>query len=166
MFITNHYVAFSGWPDTRVMVHLKDIKSIEKSNSLFFIPNALTIVLTDGEEYFFGSFLDRDLCHRTISSMVTIQKSLVELTRPESAVSAAVTDGAPTDTSTNSDVKVSSEVPIKVIDLQPELETAALPDYKALFKKHSDIMVILEEEVDVSAKDIWKCMWQKSTGYR
>lgn len=79
LFITNRYLAFSGWPETRVLIELRNIENLEKKQ-MFFIPNALTVKDTSGEEYFFGSFLDRDLCFRMLTSMVTISKSLGELT--------------------------------------------------------------------------------------
>lgn len=79
MFITNHHVAFSGWPELRILIALTDIESVEKKQ-MFFLPNALTIQTLNGEEYFFGSFLDRDLCYRMVTSLVMIEKSLVELT--------------------------------------------------------------------------------------
>jgi hypothetical protein len=31
--VTNHYVAFNGWPDTKVLISLKEIKSVEKSKA-------------------------------------------------------------------------------------------------------------------------------------
>jgi hypothetical protein len=87
MFITNHHVAFSGWPELKILISLKDIVDIEKKQ-LFFVNNALTIHDCNGEEYFFGSFLDRDLCFRMLSSLVQIEKSLVELTEESSPGSA------------------------------------------------------------------------------
>jgi hypothetical protein len=78
LFITNRFLAFSGWPETRVILELQNIENVEKKQ-VFFIPNALS-VNSNGEEYFFGSFLDRDLCYRMLTSMVMIAKSLNEIT--------------------------------------------------------------------------------------
>lgn len=78
LFITNRFLAFSGWPETRVILELQKIENVEKKQ-VFFIPNALS-VNSNGEEYFFGSFLDRDLCYRMLTSMVMIAKSLNEIT--------------------------------------------------------------------------------------
>lgn len=78
MFITNHYLTFSGWPEIKVVLQLKDISTVEKTNSLFFVPNAL-LITTGDEEYFFSSFLDRDLCYSMLNSMVEIEKKLEEI---------------------------------------------------------------------------------------
>ena len=43
MYITQHFVAFSSWDGTRILLPLYYIKSLEKANSLFIISNALLI---------------------------------------------------------------------------------------------------------------------------
>ncbi|RYG69782.1 hypothetical protein EON64_01845, partial [archaeon] len=58
MFIMQHYVAFSGWKDMRVLLPMGRIDRIEKTNTLLYIPNALSICMQDKSEYFFGSFID------------------------------------------------------------------------------------------------------------
>lgn len=166
--MTNHYVAFNGWPDTKVLISLKEIKSVEKSNALYFLANAITIYVNDGEEYFFGSFLDRDLCHQTISSMVTIEKSLLELTNPEAI------------NNNKSNEKIAKNSSLETVNLSPdqkniikveekkteeadkelELVNAVAPDYGALLKKSSDIMVMLEEDIEVSTQDVWMYLWK------
>jgi hypothetical protein len=66
------------------------ITSVEKMNTLYYIPNAILIktfitpsTTSNGssiaEEYFFGSFIDRDPCHALISNMSKVAKSLATL---------------------------------------------------------------------------------------
>jgi len=47
LFVTQRYLAFSGWPDTKVLLALRNIEKLEKSNTLVYIPNAITIVTAD-----------------------------------------------------------------------------------------------------------------------
>lgn len=79
MFITQNFLAFSGWPDTRVLLALQCIVDIEKTNTLIYVPNALSIKMADKEDYFFASFLDRDQCYNLLSGMAKVAKRLVEL---------------------------------------------------------------------------------------
>jgi hypothetical protein len=64
---------------------LHTITSIEKMNSLMIIPNALLITVQSGEEYFFGSFLERELCYNLVKSLVEVSKCLAELSDPAPA---------------------------------------------------------------------------------
>ena len=78
MFITQNYIAFSGWPETRVLLAMELIESIEKQNTLMYIPNAISIT-TATEEYFFGSFIDRDPCYNLLTRLSAVKKKLVEI---------------------------------------------------------------------------------------
>jgi hypothetical protein len=49
------------------------------------IPNALLITVQSGEEYFFGSFLERELCYNLVKSLVEVSKCLAELGDPNPA---------------------------------------------------------------------------------
>ena len=69
-------MAFSGWPETRTLLSLQQIANVEKQ-SLFFVPNAILVTTNVGEDYFFGSFLDRDLCYSMLTAMILIAKSLL-----------------------------------------------------------------------------------------
>lgn len=69
MFVTQFYLAFSGWPEMRVLLELKELVSIEKSNTLYYIPNAIAIKSKSNGEFFFGSFIDRDICFALLTSM-------------------------------------------------------------------------------------------------
>jgi hypothetical protein len=84
MYITQHYVAFSGWPDTRVLLSMRRIENIVKANTLMYIPNAITIVMSDKSEYFFASFIDRDLCYQLLTNMTQVEKRICELAGPDS----------------------------------------------------------------------------------
>jgi len=78
MLITQNYIAFSGWPETRVLLAMELIESIEKQNTLMYIPNAISIT-TATEEYFFGSFIDRDPCYNLLTRLSAVKKKLVEI---------------------------------------------------------------------------------------
>lgn len=83
MYITQHYVAFSGWPDTRVLLSMKRIDIINKSNTLMYIPNAITIQLYDKSEYFFASFIERDLCYQLLTNLMQVERRICELAGPD-----------------------------------------------------------------------------------
>eukprot|EP01041_Mallomonas_annulata_P000512 gene512-983_t len=78
LYLTQQYLAFAGWPDGRVLLSLQQIAHVERT-SVFFVPNALLITTAVGEEYFFGSFLDRDQCYNMLTLMMKIAKRLVEM---------------------------------------------------------------------------------------
>lgn len=79
MFITQHYIAFSGWPDTRVLLQLATLDRIEKTNTLMYIPNAILIATDSKEEFFFGSFIDRDQCHTLLYKLSKVEKHLLQV---------------------------------------------------------------------------------------
>ena len=87
MFITQHYLAFSGWPELRVLLELKEIVGIEKSNTLYYIPNAILINSESYGEFFFGSFIDRDVCFALLNNMSQIAKRLIEIKRDDNTLS-------------------------------------------------------------------------------
>jgi hypothetical protein len=86
MFVTQHFIAFSGWPDTRVLLQMGSVEKIDKMNTLMYIPNAISIVTNDQEEYFFGSFIDRDQCYYLIKNLLEVEKRIVELNGVNEAV--------------------------------------------------------------------------------
>jgi hypothetical protein len=79
LYILQHYVAFGGWNDLRVLLPMRGIDRIERTNTLLYIPNALTIIMEDKAEYFFGSFIDRDACVNMLKSMVEIERRIIEI---------------------------------------------------------------------------------------
>ena len=84
MYVTQHYIAFSGWPETRILIRMSSITLIEKMNTLNFIPNAISIKTND-DDYFFASFIDRDPCYKLISSMSELDRGLEEQYGPNMA---------------------------------------------------------------------------------
>lgn len=86
------YLLFSGWPECKINIPLHTISSIERTNSLVIIPNALLITVQSGEEYFFGSFIERELCYNLLKSLVEVSKCLAELSDPNATTSAAEKD--------------------------------------------------------------------------
>lgn len=87
LFVTQHFAAFAGWDGTRVLLALLNIASIEKMNSLSIVPNAFQISMTSKDEYFFGSFLNRDMCHSLLTRMSEVDRHLYELHADESTFS-------------------------------------------------------------------------------
>jgi len=83
MFITQHYVAFSSWGDLRVLLSLRKMDKVQKTNTMIYIPNAISIIMEDKEEYFFGSFIDRELCHTLLTNLMQIEKRIMELHRDD-----------------------------------------------------------------------------------
>jgi hypothetical protein len=79
MYVTQNFLAFSGWPDTRVLLPLVDVKHVEKSTTLLYVPNAIIVKMEDDEEYFFASFLDRDQCYNLLVRISEVARRLHEL---------------------------------------------------------------------------------------
>jgi hypothetical protein len=169
---------FSGWPDTRVRISLKEIVSVEKEK-MFFLPNALTVKTSDGEDYFFGSFLDRDLCYRMLTSMVMIEKSLVELTGEGGGGTKITNDdnnpllnneaGGAEALTTQSGMSQPSDA-MDVVD-SDETDDESLGsavqaiDYMSLFNTNY-IASINETEVEISSSVIWKTCWREKSHFR
>ena len=84
IFITKNHVAFSGWPELRVLIPLASVERLKKTNTVYIIPNAITVYTVDEGRYLFGSFIDRDHCFEILSSMVNIARSLVQVMNPDS----------------------------------------------------------------------------------
>lgn len=83
MFITQHYVAFSSWGDLRVLLSLRRIEKVNKATTLGYIPNAISIVMENKEEFFFGSFIDRELCYTLLTNLMQIEKRILQLHRDD-----------------------------------------------------------------------------------
>jgi hypothetical protein len=79
MFITQHFVAFSSWKDMRVLLPMRKVCKVEKTNTLLYIPNALCLLMEDKAEYFFGSFIDRDACVHLLLNLVEIERRIIEI---------------------------------------------------------------------------------------
>ncbi len=180
LFITNQYLAFSGWPETRVLISLCDIENVEKKQ-MFFIPNALTVRDSDGEEYFFGSFLDRDLCFRMLTSMVAIAKSLGEIAGETSESKKAQRknsltrinqfnqeiEGNPENLIENSEpneMDVEDSCEGEGEDLgdgdESEYDLSKLPDYLSLFETNS-VSSVYNTSITLACSLVWRICWQE-----
>jgi hypothetical protein len=78
MYITQYFLAFQGWPETRLLIPLSSLVGIDKMNTVGFIPNAI-LVKVENDQFFFGSFLDRDQCFQLLKSMSEVVKRMVEI---------------------------------------------------------------------------------------
>jgi len=79
LFITQHYVAFSGWPEARVLLSFSDISTITREKTLYYVPNAISIITNDKNEYFYASFLDREQCFNMLNNLLQVNRRLLEL---------------------------------------------------------------------------------------
>ena len=83
LYITQHFIAFSGWPETRLLLALQFMSTIEKTNTLYYVPNAIVITTNDKkEDYFFASFIDRDYCYNLLVQLQSVAKRLMDLHGP------------------------------------------------------------------------------------
>lgn len=117
MFITKNHIAFSGWPELRVLIPLVQVEKLKKTNTVYIIPNAITINTMNGDRYFFGSFIDRDPCFEILSSMVNIAKSLVQVMGPGPSSNVGPVARSEQDAGTRPDV-------VSALSIQP-LDNAA-----------------------------------------
>jgi hypothetical protein len=62
-----------------VLLSLKDITKVEKTNTLVYFPNAILVHSKTHGEFFFGSFIDRDVCHSLLTGMSQVSKRLGEI---------------------------------------------------------------------------------------
>jgi hypothetical protein len=147
-----------------VLIELQSIDSVEKKQ-VFFIPNALS-VNSNGEEYFFGSFLDRDLCYRMLTSMVMIAKSLNEITG-ESSMSMPTEEGV--DDVRSGDLLVADGVDDDDDDDDEsdgdgrdgiDYHIDKLPNYLKLFETNS-ISCVYQTSTSLPASMVWRHCWQE-----
>ena len=89
MYVTQNYLCFQGWPEVKVVLEIKDIASVTRSNSVIFIANCVVLTTNDGVEYSFGSFTNRDLCYNLILSMVNVKKGVYQALKPPSTMSSS-----------------------------------------------------------------------------
>jgi hypothetical protein len=76
------FAGFGGlgtWDSVRVLLSLKEIIHIEKAFTMGIFPTAIQIEDSSHEEYFFGSFLDRDSCYSMLTNMSQAEKQLAKL---------------------------------------------------------------------------------------
>lgn len=83
MFVLQHYIAFSGWPDTHILIPLQVVVAVQKMNTVKVFPNAIQIDTKSGEYYFFGSFVEREKAYLMLTNLATITKELHSLDVPK-----------------------------------------------------------------------------------
>lgn len=71
----------------RLLLALKDINRVEKCNTLYYIPNGILVNSETYGEFFFGSFIDRDVCFALLNNMSQIAKRLIEIKRDSNTLS-------------------------------------------------------------------------------
>lgn len=177
MYVTQNFIAFSGiWPEIRVLLHINQLISVEKKDSVIFIANAVLITTYEGIEYSFGSFVDRDHCYSLLHSMVEASKNLREIQSGRSIVPPSAPNGdkielSVTQPKTLTSPPVSPKSPSdaeaqlnKVEPLVKPVTFAPLVDMKALFKRH-DIAILHESTFPHSASLIYSSCWESCKGY-
>jgi hypothetical protein len=146
-------------------MELQSIESVEKKQ-VFFIPNALS-VNSNGEEYFFGSFLDRDLCYRMLTSMVMIAKSLNEITGESSTSRPTEEDGE--DHDGNGDVSGGGDDNGAGDDDDTsddedgdgtDFDVNKLPNYLKLFETNS-VSCVYQTSTSLPASMVWRHCWRE-----
>lgn len=62
-----------------MLLLIRDIEEVNRVNTLFYVPNALSIVMKDKSEYFLGSFIDREQCYANLISLSDVGKHMASL---------------------------------------------------------------------------------------
>lgn len=180
--MTTKNLMFAGWPECRVIIPLHNISAVEKTNSLMIIPNALLITVNTGEEFFFGSFMERELCYTLLNSMVEVSKGLQEIAGPSEAdtvhMQQVQVDSAMCKTISEIDTlaaelsKDQSQISVtesKDDEAEEEISSAGEEHHTNDFESilNSDGVVLMHtQELPVKSKYIWKHFWRKAEGYR
>lgn len=181
--VTTKNLTFSGWPECRVNIPLHYIASIDKTNTVMIIPNALLIKVMSGEEYFFGSFMERELCYNLLSSMVEVSKGLQEINGPEYSRNGQLSVGENIEQndialmSTISDIdQLSGELGVEdrrfndngddEADVCSSDDDGVHPtNYEKIFSSDG-IVHMHTEDLPVKSRHVWKYFWQNASGYR
>ena len=80
IFITNKRICFHSYfnnktifgKETRVQLHLNDIAKVEKRLNAKVFDNSIGIVTRDGKEFFFTSFVFRDIAYDLIFKQIEL----------------------------------------------------------------------------------------------
>lgn len=182
LFITQHYLAFSGWPETRVLLCMIDIVSIEKTNTLGYIPNAITIKVEDKSEYFFGSLMDRDQCHSLIKNLIEVEKRITELHGSEGVkINRQLEYGYQTKSffnktkiselgEKNENQKAVDENSIDTAIVEAgdsdDLITEAVEFSFTPFLSNNTVVFLGEHQFSCSSSELWSKCWLQSSDYR
>lgn len=62
-----------------MLLLIRDIAEVNRMNTLYYVPNALSVVMGDSSEYFFGSFIDREQCYAMLISLNDVGKHMATL---------------------------------------------------------------------------------------
>lgn len=81
LYITKFFVAYQGWPETRLLLRFSDILTFEKSNTLIYIPNAILIKIKS-DEYFFGSLIERDNAYNMLMNLWNVATTVYQSEDP------------------------------------------------------------------------------------
>ena len=149
-----------------MQIPLTDVKSIEKSNSLYIVPNAIEIsVDPSADSLFFASFLERDDCFNFIRRLLDIHQGLQRITSPEPIVhvNSSVEEARPEsfDESTKRwEQELESMLPIPTNDFKAwkELEANIFDD--------PEVSRLLEANSERSARSLATGCWLDASFYR
>ena len=78
LYLSAHHLSFAAWRGAGLRVALGLVSSVERTHTVFFVPNAI-LVRTAAEDLFFGSFLDRDGCYAVLSELVEVNARLKDI---------------------------------------------------------------------------------------
>jgi hypothetical protein len=186
MFVTQHFIAFSGWPDTRVLLQMSALNKVEKMNTLMYIPNAISLLMSNQEEYFFGSFIDRDHCFSLIQRLVEVEKSIAQQYGVDDAIANRKLDfgyqqtAKPATTSISSkilgvstakEVASESESPndqAKPVDTSEEEVLNLFQDNPMNFSSTMTSLGLIElinTKLNVTAKEVYRKCWMNASSY-
>ena len=72
LYVAVNYIAFYsnilGY-ETIVSINYHEVKSINKATTIKLFPNAIEVVTTSNEKYFFTSFVSREKAYRTMKKL-------------------------------------------------------------------------------------------------
>eukprot|EP01133_Synstelium_polycarpum_P003904 gene3904-4518_t len=71
LYISQYHVSYAPKiGSTQIVIPIKDISSISKKYSVYLFPNAIEVITTKEQKYFFSAFLSRDLAFATLSTII------------------------------------------------------------------------------------------------
>ena len=77
MFVTADAIYFVGWGHLKIILDHVECKSIQKEKAVL-ADNAISILMKDGKNYFFGSFAFRENCYQLINRLQQVKVALIE----------------------------------------------------------------------------------------
>ncbi|CAM9408655.1 unnamed protein product [Scytosiphon promiscuus] len=165
LYVTSNHALFSGWRDTKVVLRLSDVVSVEKASTLRIVSNALTFNKRDGESITLGSFLFRDDCYTLILRLVMVSSSISKL----NGVSSVSPSGAPHSSSWGQDSVPDDEGPEQEASPEPSESapevssprdlTAADPPGDAKFEK------MVDAELPCTTAQAFAWIWGRDTNF-